>query len=401
MHRFRAIVFSCLMSGGLVAGGTFALLAQQPDATAPKSAAKPADKSEKKDEAPEAGKPIVITRQGVRLIPREHYQIPLQLQPAKLARLTASVDGIVREVRAKTGDKVEATAEFARLDNTEQQLLVEKAKAIYRAAQIEAKRAQAAGDKDLVDLAEARVQAAKADLDLASYRLDQTSVRVPFNGELFRVNVVVGQMLRAGEMLATVGDTAQLTVELPVDRKTAVVGQPANFKIEEEDASGKIESILPAEARFEPLRELVGSIATASVVVDNSSGKFKVGQTVYSPIIPRDSVIEIPNSSVSNGAEGSQKVQVVRSNVVRDVKVEVLGGVGTDRSFVSGPFIDRDEVITSVSQELPDGTLLKPHVGPVGDGATGSTTTTIPAPGNRTRLPATKTPEPPAKKGGF
>lgn len=401
MHRRRAIVFSCFMSGLVIAWGGIALLAQKADAPTPRTPAKGAEKG---SEAPEVGQPVVIQRQGMRLIPREHYQIPLQLQAAKMVRIVAPVDGFVREVRFKPGDKADAQAEFVRLDNTEQSLVVERAKGLFRAAQIEAKRAQAAGDKDLVELAEARLAAAKADLDLATYRLEQASVRVPFAGEFFRVQVVAGQVVRAGDLLANIGDTAELVVDLPVDRKSAAVGQPANFLIEEADAQGRIDSLLPAEPQFEPLRELAGSIATAVVKVDNSTGKFKVGQTVYSPLIPRDGVAEIPNSAVSNASDGGQKVQVIRGNVVRDVRVSVLGGVGTDRSFVSGPFADRDELITSVSQELPDGTILKPHVaGAASETASGTTTTTVAPPSTpaRTRLPAKSTDPPPAKKSTF
>src|SRR5258708_120635 len=76
------------------------------------------------------------------------------------------------------------------------------------------------------------------------------------------------------------------------------------------------------------------------VVVDNSDGKVKVGQTVYVPLIPRQPVVEVPNSAIGNLSDGHRKVQVVRQFIVRDISVSLLGQVGSTRVFVSGPFAD-------------------------------------------------------------
>ena len=86
--------------------------------------------------------------------------------------------------------------------------------------------------------------------------------------------------------------------------------------------------------------------------------RFRDGQTVYVPVIPRDPVAEVPAEALLPAADGRRLVQVVRENVVRDLPVRLLGQVGTDRAFVAGPFADGDEVILSSSRELPDGTVL-------------------------------------------
>jgi hypothetical protein len=46
---------------------------------------------------------------------------------------------------------------------------------------------------------------------------------------------------------------------------------------------------------------------------------------------------------------------------VRDVPVELLGQVGPDRIYVSGPFRNDDELIVRSSRELPDGTRVRPR----------------------------------------
>ena len=111
--------------------------------------------------------------------------------------------------------------------------------------------------------------------------------------------------------------------------------------------------------RFDPLRELTVSPASAVVSVDNSSGKFHAGQTVYSELIPLTPVALVPSACVSNVPDGNRKVKVLRDNVIRDIIVRILAKVGTESVFVSARFNEGDEVIISSSRELADGTPLR------------------------------------------
>ena len=82
------------------------------------------------------------------------------------------------------------------MDVTAKQLMLDRAKALYRAAQLEAEQlgggkggSEGAGASTRTinrQLADARLAAAKADLDLASYWVDQGSPRTVFCGSLWR-----------------------------------------------------------------------------------------------------------------------------------------------------------------------------------------------------------------------
>jgi biotin carboxyl carrier protein len=308
---------------------------------------------------------IVIHRQPLHLRPPEKYQITMHLEPQQIVRIASPFDGTVKALLRKPGQKVEAAAELVRMDVTAKQLLLDRAKALYRAAELENGPAKAKTEgssgipANIQQLAEARLQAAKADLDLAAYWVEQGTLRAPFPGEVFGVSVSEGQVVRMGEPLLMLGDTSALTVEIPVDRASTQVGQNLTIKVEDQTASAKVEALLPLTARFEPLRDLLPSAALASVVVKNSGGTLKAGQTVYSPLIPRDPIADVPNGCLGNLGDGNHKVQVLRDNTVRDVAVATLAPVGADRSFVAGPFREGDEVIESSSQELVDGTVVR------------------------------------------
>jgi biotin carboxyl carrier protein len=313
---------------------------------------------------------IVIHRQPLHLRSPEKYQISMHLEPRQTVRIASPFDGTVKSLLRKPGQKVETATELVRMDVTAKQLLLDRAKALYRATQLEAEQvaakggggetASGSGEPSIArQLAEARLQAAKADLDLAAYWVEQGTLRAPFGGDVFGVSVSEGQVVRMGDPLAVLGDTSALKVEVPVDRAATQVGQSISIKVEDQVANAKVEALLPLSARFEPLRDLLPSAALASVVLQNSGGTLKAGQTVYSPLVPREPIAEVPNNCIGNTGDGNHKVQVLRDNTVRDVTVVTLAPVGVDRSFVSGPFRASDEVIESSSQELADGTVVR------------------------------------------
>ena len=98
-----------------------------------------------------------------------------------------------------------------------------------------------------------------------------------------------------------------LTVEMPVDRNATKAGQPMEIKVEDRTVPATVDAILPLASRFEALRDLVPSAASAILVVPNTDGRLRAGQTVYSPFVPRDVVADVPNSCITNSPDGNQK----------------------------------------------------------------------------------------------
>jgi len=303
---------------------------------------------------------VVIHREAMRLINPQNYRVPLTLEPVNLVKLASPIGGTVRSVLRISGDKVTSQSEAVRLDDTEQALLVKRAEANLKAAEIELRLAKKQSDSDLAGLAAAKLQAADADLDLAKFHLSQTRIRVPFAGEVFRTNVVVGQIIRAGEPLFDFGDTSKLQVELPVDRKKVAVGKSIDVLIEGTAVQGTVQNIFPLAKKFEPLRELVHTVASAVVLIDNSQGRYQAGQTVQVGVIPQHYITQVSKSSLSNVSDGQRKVQVVRNGVIRDVQVRLLADLGYDLTYVTGPFATGDELIISTSKKLVDGTQVRP-----------------------------------------
>ncbi len=322
------------------------------------------------------GDQVVIKRETSRVIDPHKYRVPLSVEAIQTVTLVAPFDGTIKQVVAKTNSKLQPQSEVVRLDNTVQKLKLSHAQAQFKLALIEQR---AAGKEEIpAALTQAKVDIAKIDVEIAQSLMDQTSVRTPFTSEVQRILVADGQFVRAGDPVAIVADGTKMKVEVPVERALAENGKPFSLKIEANEVEGKIDQVLPLPAKFDVLRELFDSVASVVVVVDNSDGKIKVGQTVYVPLIPRQPVIEVPVVAIGNLADGHRKVQVVRQSVVRDISVALLGQIGTSRVFVSGPFAEGDEVIYEASHQFGDGFQLKPSSGAAAGGAAGTERATTP-----------------------
>ncbi|MBI3865899.1 MAG: HlyD family efflux transporter periplasmic adaptor subunit [Planctomycetia bacterium] len=337
---------------------------------------------------------MVIKREAARLTDPRTYHASMSLEAVKTIEFTAPADGYVRTVSARPGLKLKTQGEAFRMDDTRAALVVKRARAGVQAAQIEKKLAQAKNDADLTALAEARLEGAQAEADLAQYEAEQLVIRGPFGGEIQRVNVVEGQFVRAGEKLGLLIDPSKLWVEVPVERANAAPGSMIDVTVEGTVVKAKVESVIALAAKFGALRELTVSPASAIVTIDNSGGKLAAGQTVYSDLIPLAPVTQVASSGVSNATDGNRKVKVLRDNIIRDVQVKILAKVGTDSVFVSGRFNEGDEVITYSSRDLVDGTPLRALAAGAGSaGAANGKSTGRPAGAGKTPAGTKKTQE--------
>lgn len=320
-------------------------------------------------------KEAVVDRAPLVLRDPTSYQVPLHLAPFREITLASPLDTTVTSILMKLGDQAAAQAEVLRLDTKLLQLAVTRAQAALRAAEAEV----AALSGPAKEAAEARVQVAKADFDIAELRVQQASIKSPFAGRVVKLHVAEGEYVRAGQPLATVIDGSQLVAELPVDRRAQKVGDNVAVKIEDQPAQMKLTAILPLSPEMDKIRELFLAVGTGRATIDNASGKFQAGQTVYSPLIPRFPVVEVSTATLANGDDGSRKVQVVRDGIVRDIKVQTLGQIGDDRIFISGDFGPKDELIVKSSIPLVDGNRLTPRGGVAG-GTVARSPGTTPAP---------------------
>jgi len=306
---------------------------------------------------------VIVQREAISIINPEKYQIPLQLKPSNFVTVVSPRHGIIDDLNIKPGSTLTPQSEVFRLKNEAEVLMLKKAEAKVALQQLKLDQAKQAKEAGLIAVAEAELKVANIDLELSQFRLEQAVRRTENRATVFRVYAVEGEFVTANQKIADLGDPSVMLIEIPINREDAKAGESVSFKVEEKEVEGKVVSVLPPAERFEPLRDLYDSLASAVVEIENRSGIYKAGQAVYVPAIPRENVAEVSNTSITAGEEEKRKVQVIRENVVRDLLISVLAPVGSDRSYISGPFQQGDELILSTSQPLADGTQLAPRSG--------------------------------------
>ena len=315
----------------------------------------------------------------IRLTPPDAYQFAVSLNASRQLTITAPFDSKARTVAARVGVKMLPQAELVALESTRLELSHKRAMAALEVAEGSLRVARSGGKPEQVQLGEAQVALAQADLALSTFDKSQTSLRSPYEATVLKVHVQEGQEIRMGDPLVTIGDLTSLECRLPVDRKTVKPGQTMTLTIEDMAVVGIVQAVEPVGEDQQRLRDLAVSVAMAVVSVRNADGKLARGQSVFPDIVPHDPVARVPLESVSTTTNGNRVVQVLREHVVRSVPVALHGQIGKGDVFVSGPFTENDHVIISASIELADSTVVKPSAVRASNPATGVGEATTPS----------------------
>jgi len=335
------------------------------------------------------GEVVSLRREPLQLLSAEKFQVDLALHPLRLQSINATADGQVLNVQVAPGEAVAIQRDCVRLDDTRQQEVVRRATALMEVAKIELKIAGKGGDEDAEALAKAKVEVAEAELKLATLDLEALNCRSPFAGLVVEQRAFPGQVVRMGDPLLILADTSELTAQIPVDRSSTKVGQEIEILTDQNAIKGKVTALLPPTDAIAPLRQIIPSLATAVVIIDNANAKLVPGQAVYSRLVPQDAVTLVPADVISSHTEGRRKVQVIRNEIVRDVVIEALAQKGTDKVYISGPFSNADELLISSTQPLKDGQKITPSDGPP-EPAKGAAAPTTPGAKTTPATPTTK-----------
>jgi len=308
---------------------------------------------------------VVIKKNAVHLMQPEKFQAPISLKPVQLLDVRAKVAGVVKNIRVKLGGTARAQEELVQIESKHAKMVLEHAKAILKAATLKkelvAKEVSAGKQSQIaLDLAEAEINVAKASLNLAQLDIENTSVRAVFSGRIKTIKTTPGAIINKGDLLLVLVDTSELIAHIPINREKVKVGDTIEVKLDNQVAKGKVQAMLPLEGKWQTLRQIMDTAAIAVVAFNNQDGDFEDGQTAYSPIVPHQPVIEVPNLSLRNSETGTRIIQVVRDSMIRDIEVQLLGPLGEGSSYVTGPIQENDELIAESSQSLADGALVRP-----------------------------------------
>lgn len=180
-----------------------------------------------------------------------------------------AISAPVKEVTVKEGDQVKAGQTLIALDVPDLQYAVVGAEAALKSAQANAdlqkythktwngsKFVSLSGPPELRQIADDQVVQAQAALDEAKAMLAQGTLTAPFDGTVVAVNVVPGELVQPGKVVAVIGSLDHMQIETTDlserDIAGVQVGQTATVRLKAfaQDLSGKVVAIAPMGEKY-------------------------------------------------------------------------------------------------------------------------------------------------------
>jgi len=162
---------------------------------------------------------------------------PATVAPGRAARVGAEVEGVVKSVTVKEGDRVRKGAVMGALEDWDYRSALAAARAKRETAITLMNRALAANDGTEAGIQQAQADYWTAEVARAEERLDRTLVHSPIEGVVATPHLenLVGRKLKVGETFADIVDNSQALVDLTIDQSDiglVAAGQKARVKLD-------------------------------------------------------------------------------------------------------------------------------------------------------------------------
>ena len=192
-----------------------------------------------------------------------------QIQSIQNVELRAQVKGYLETINVDEGQMVKAGQVLFTIRPLEYQAELLKATAEVKAAEIEVANAQKLADKNIVSsselaAAQANLEKAKAEENLAALYVSYTTIKAPFDGVIDRIKFKVGSLIDEGGLLTTISNNKDMFAYFNVSEPEYL-----NFKNQNDNKENQeVKLIL---ANNQP-HQYPGKIETIEGEFDNNTG---------------------------------------------------------------------------------------------------------------------------------
>ncbi|MEZ5892006.1 MAG: efflux RND transporter periplasmic adaptor subunit [Parvularculaceae bacterium] len=187
----------------------------------------------------------------------------------KSVRLITEATGIVEAVSIEPGKRVSQGDVLLKLDDRQQRIALDRARAQYPIAKDNADRYSSLEKTEAASALEAEAafnnfKAVEADLKAAEYAMGQRVIAAPFNGVIGLTEIEAGDYIRAGDVVTTLDDTSSIIVSFTAPQESAdalAIGQKVRARL----ASGGAEHegvITAIDSRIDPASRTLRAEAT-------------------------------------------------------------------------------------------------------------------------------------------
>jgi len=281
-----------------------------------------------------------------------------QVRSIQNIEIRAQEKGYLQEIFVDEGQYVKQGQLLFRIKAQMYQAELAKAQAEVKEAQIELLNAKTLADNNVVSkneqaVANARLDKAKAEMQLAQIHLSFTDIRAPFSGVINRIPKRLGSLIDEGELMTTLSDNTQMYVYFNVSEQEYL-----NYETHAKERGGDQVELIMANGQSLPYK---GKIETIEGEFNNETGniafraKFpnpdkllrngetgKVRMTVplmHALVIPQKATYEIQDKKYvyvvdAKGVAHSKNIKI--SSEIPDLYVVESGINANDRILLEG-----------------------------------------------------------------
>ncbi len=305
--------------------------------------------------------PVAVTRPAPATVER-FYRTSGTLRPLRQAELVATQSGVILEIRAEEGDRVEGGQVLARLDGRAFSLQASAAKVTARNATAELRRLEAIAAMDAVsgeelDKQRYAVEQARASVKVSRHQVTQTKVIAPFTGTIVARYVDVGNMATQATPLFSIADMSKLDLELHIpEAEAGAVDLNSAVDVELLDGSTFAATVIRRAPIVDSLTGTVKFVARADSFPNSAvPGAFARARV---RVAAREASLSLPQSAFFE-YEGAPHIYVVVDGKATRARVGV-GLRGEERFEITGEIESDATVIEDAGRGLTEGMPVRP-----------------------------------------
>ncbi len=280
----------------------------------------------------------------------------------KSVSLTAEATGIVTEVNIVPGRQVSAGEILLRIDDEQQRIALERARAQYPIAKANAERYRELVETEAASALEAEAafnnyKTLEADLRAAEFAIAQRTVRAPFDGVIGLTAIEPGDYLRAGDVVTTLDDMSSIVVEFAVPQEAANAVE-LDQAVEAQLASGGAAAFAGVVSAIDSRVDPVSRTLKIEAIFSNRTGRLLPGAIFAVSTVSRGApAVSVPGLAIQWDRAGSYVWKRGADGAAMRAEVEILQR--TDNIvLVAGEIEPGDAVVSEGADRVRAGVPL-------------------------------------------
>ncbi|MFC6095640.1 efflux RND transporter periplasmic adaptor subunit [Flavobacterium qiangtangense] len=292
-----------------------------------------------------------------------------QIKSVRNIEIRAQEKGFLQEIYVDEGQFVKAGQLLFKIMPKFYEAELLKAQAEQKASEIELQNTKILADKNVVSrneqaVAQAKVQAARAEVALAKLHLSFTEIRAPFAGTIDRIPLKIGSLIDEGELLTSLSDNSQMFAYFNVSEPEYLQYQ-TNVK---DRATTKINLVLADGQTFKEqgIVEVIesefnnetGNIAFRARF-PNTDKLLRNGETgQVQMMVPLKNAIIIPQKATYEIQDKKYVFVVDKDGVVSSKEITTTGEL-PDLYVISSGLSENDKILLEGVQKVKENDKIK------------------------------------------